>query len=252
MAVVGAIMLVGLFTIGLVYRAFKQKIGNPMAMKTSREGLIEIASHEGIVTSPYRDSVGVWTVGIGHTASAGPPDPATERRAFSIAEIMAIFARDIARFEARVNRAFTVKLKQHEFDAAVSFDFNTGGIHRASWVKDINAGNRTAARQAFMRWRKPPEIIPRRQKECDLFFKGRYASGGKAHVYPASAGGHVLWRKGQSADVGRLMDDTIAPRTKPRVQSRPGAREPQSKPPATRCGGLLASLIGFFRKWRTS
>jgi lysozyme len=44
-------------------------------MKVSTRGLAEIASHEGIVTSRYKDSVGVWTLGIGHTASAGSPDP---------------------------------------------------------------------------------------------------------------------------------------------------------------------------------
>jgi len=223
-----------------------------MNMKVSREGLIEIASHEGIVTSPYRDSVGVWTVGIGHTASAGSPNPAIDRREFSIAEIMEIFARDIARFERRVNRAFKVKLKQHEFDAAVSFDFNTGGIFRASWVKDINAGNRTAAKKAFMRWRKPPEIIPRRQKECDLFFKGRYTSGGKANSYPASPGGRVLWRKGRVVDVGALMADTIAPRTEPLAKPKAIDQKPRQTPPASTGGGWLAHLIRLFKNWRTS
>ncbi|MEP2947392.1 MAG: hypothetical protein ABJN11_14115 [Lentilitoribacter sp.] len=44
-------------------------------MKTSERGLAEIASHEGIVMSKYKDSVGVWTIGIGHTKNAGAPDP---------------------------------------------------------------------------------------------------------------------------------------------------------------------------------
>lgn len=223
-----------------------------MAMKVSRAGLIEIASHEGIVTSPYRDSVGVWTVGIGHTASAGSPNPKIDRREFTIAEVMEIFARDIAKFEGRVNRAFKVKLRQHEFDAAVSFGFNTGGIFRASWVKDINAGNRPAAKKAFMRWRKPPEIIPRRQKECELFFKGRYSSGGRANVYPASPGGRVLWNKGKSVDVGKLMDDAIEPRTAPTVPPKPTTQNPRPTPSVSQKSGWLARLIDLFRKWRTS
>lgn len=223
-----------------------------MAMKVSREGLIEIAAHEGIVTSPYRDSVGVWTVGIGHTASAGAPDPKIDRREFSIPEIMDIFTRDIARFEARVNRAFKVKLKQHEFDAAVSFDFNTGGIFRASWVKDINAGNRAAAAKAFMRWRKPPEIIPRRQRECDLFFKGRYASGGLATVYPASPGGQVLWRRGRQVDVGALIAAAGHVLTDEPPQGESSKSVPTTTRRSVRRFGLLTHLFNLIRNWRNT
>lgn len=39
-------------------------------MKTSLRGAIEIASHEGIVPMPYRDSVGVWTLNAGSPAHA--------------------------------------------------------------------------------------------------------------------------------------------------------------------------------------
>lgn len=223
-----------------------------MAMKTSREGLIEIASHEGIVLSPYRDSVGVWTVGIGHTSSAGSPSPASNRREFSIAEIMEIFAKDIARFENRVNKAFTVVLRQHEFDAAVSFDFNTGGIHKASWVRHINANNRDAAKKAFMNWRKPKEIIPRRQKERDLFFSHRYAANGVANAYPASASGRVQWKKGRRVNVGRLMDDATEPRREPPAPKAPTPRPKPEAPPANSGGGIWAFLIGLFSKRRMS
>ena len=40
-------------------------------MKTSDAGIFALALHEGIVPGPYRDSVGVWTYGIGHTLGAG-------------------------------------------------------------------------------------------------------------------------------------------------------------------------------------
>ncbi len=226
-----------------------------MAMKTSREGLIEIAAHEGIVTSPYRDSVGVWTVGIGHTANAGSPNPEIARREYTIAEIMEVFARDIAKFEERVNWAFKVKLRQHEFDAAVSFDFNTGRIHNASWVKDINAGNRTAAKKAFMRWKRPPEIIPRRQKECDLFFGGTYSSGGRANAYPASASGRVIWSKGKRVDVGGLMDSAVVPPARPPTvpipKPRPnhaGKADIAADGPERRIGGIRVGVYRFCRR----
>lgn len=184
-----------------------------MAMKTSREGLIEIASHEGIVTSPYRDSVGVWTFGIGHTSGAGEPYPKTMQKGVirPIAEIMDLFAKDVAKYERRVNAAFKKKLTQKQFDAAVSFDFNTGAIHKASWVKDFNAGNPAAAKKSFMNWRKPAEIIPRREKERDLFFKGKYSSGGYANVYSADSSGKVQWAAGRRVQVSKLIDAPTKP-----------------------------------------
>ena len=183
-------------------------------LKVSQRGMAEIAAHEAIVLSPYKDSVGVWTVGIGHTARAGHPDPAKERREFSIDEIMGIFTRDIQKFESRVRKAFKRPLSQSQFDAAVSFDFNTGGIHRASWVKHFNKGDDARARQAFMLWRKPSQIIPRRQKERDLFFDGKYTSNGRVDVYPASSSGKVLLGKGKRIAL-------------------PGSREPASKTAAS-------------------
>lgn len=208
-------------------------------MKVSQIGLAEIASHEGIVTSKYRDSVGVYTIGIGHTASAGSPNPVSISRELSIAEIMDIFAHDIAKFEARVNKAFTRKLTQSQFDAAVSFDFNTGGIHKATWVGKFNAGDTAGAKKSFMNWSKPKEIIPRRQKERDLFFSGKYSGGGYANVYPAS-NGKVLWSAGKRVNVMSLMNAPTKPTQKPTGKPQePSKRSPMAE--------LFAGLLGLLK-----
>ena len=75
---------------------------------------------------------------------------------------------------------------------SLSYNFNTGGIHCASWVKRFNKGDDVKARRAFMAWRKPSEIIPRREKERDLFFNGKYSGDGRVSIYPASPPGRVL------------------------------------------------------------
>lgn len=161
-------------------------------MKTSSAGLAALALHEGIVPYPYLDSVGVWTVGIGHTASAGDPDPARLERgqALPMERVIAIFAADLAKFEARVNAAVKVRLAQHEFDALVSFDFNTGGVARANLTKALNAGDRIAAAQGFMNWLRPPEIRKRREAEKRLFAHGQYDSG-DIPVWRADANGRL-------------------------------------------------------------
>jgi lysozyme len=151
----------------------------------SPRGLLEIAEHEGIVPAPYRDSAGVWTWGIGHTAAAGGPDPARMDRAMPQAVDAAVgaaidqFAIDVKGYEARVNDAIRVPLAQHQFDALVSFDLNTGGIHRAKLTAAINAGEPDAARH-FMGWLRPPEIRKRRTAEMALFRTGDYAANGDA------------------------------------------------------------------------
>lgn len=171
----------------------------PEVMRTSPAGIAAIVSHEGIVPGPYLDGVGVWTFGIGHTASAGAPDPATMARGMPadldarLDAAFSVFARDLAKFEARVRKAIKVPLAQHEFDAAVSFDLNTGAIDRATWVKSLNAGDRQRAAAEIMNWTKPDMVKPRRQAEQRLFRDGVYPSA-PAPVWGVTTAGSVVWK----------------------------------------------------------
>jgi lysozyme len=172
-------------------------------MKTSIRGLAEIAGHEGIVLKPYLDSVGVWTIGIGHTAAAGPPNP-KGHRPLTIEEAMSLFGQDIEKFEADVCRAVKVDLAQHEFDALVSFHFNTGAIGKAKLVKLLNSGDRAGAAAAFLNYSRPKEIISRRTREMDLFLKGRYGDG-TASILDANARGRINWKSIRPVNVLEAM-----------------------------------------------
>lgn len=179
-------------------------------MKTSHKGLLELASHEGIVPYPYKDSVGVWTFGIGHTAAAGDPDPVKMARGVPrpMADVMDLFAKDVIKYEKRVSNAVKVPLEQHEFDALVSFDFNTGRVNNCGIVRALNAGKRAEAIEAFNDWHKPPEVTARRNREQLLFRDGIYSSGGIATVYPADRNGKVLWNQGKRTDIDELLART--------------------------------------------
>ena len=216
-------------------------------MTTSRPGLMFIASHEGIVLSRYKDSKGIWTLGVGHTAAAGYPDPRTFVGSLTLAEALGLFHQDILKYEKAVNAAVKVPLKQHEFDALVSFHYNTGAIGKASFVKKLNAGDRAGALKGIMDWRKPPEIIGRRTAERDLFSDGKYPAP-FATVYPATPAGVVQWGKGERID---LRTAFVAP-PKP-VQPAP-APEPVNAPPPAEVPpaavpeprkGWLAAIIEF-------
>ncbi len=146
-------------------------------MRVSDKGLAFIAGHEGVVTRAYRDVAGVWTIGVGHTAAAGPPKPCAGM-AISRRTAFEILASDLPRYERRVEAAFGTP-SQSAFDGAVSFDFNTGAVHRASWVKAYRAGNLTAARLGLMEWvkaggRTVRGLVRRREAEARLIFDGDY------------------------------------------------------------------------------
>ena len=222
-------------------------------MKTSTEGLIALIGHEGIVLSRYKDSVGVFTIGVGHTKAAGGLNPEVFSGTLTMQQALDLLRTDIVKYENGVNAAVKVPLAQHEFDALVSFHFNTGSIGKASFVKKLNAGDRAGAMKGIMDWRKPAEIIPRRTAERDLFRTGVYPAP-FATVYPATASGQVLWGKGTRVNVSDLLrvarpvvpvptpKPVVAPPAPPVAESKP------ISPPATierqpSTGNWLATLL---------
>lgn len=224
-------------------------------MKTSTAGLMALTAHEGIVLSRYKDSVGVWTIGIGHTKAAGNPDPATFTGSLMIGEAFGLLRHDIMKYEAAVSKAVKVPLAQHEFDALVSFHYNTGAIGKASFVKKLNAGDRAGAMKGMMDWRKPPEIIPRRTSERDLFKTGIYPSP-FATVYPADKNGRVQWGQGKRIDLRNSLGSPLPVQPAPVVPPVPvePIRAPVVVPKvpepvvATKQGWLAALLVALFGK----
>lgn len=197
-----------------------------MTMKTSDAGLFALALHEGIVPAPYKDSVGVWTYGIGHTLGAGYPDPAKMKRGMptnldaALRDVFDLFRRDVAKYEAAVNRAVKVPITQAQFDALVSFHYNTGAIGKASLVKRLNAGDVAGAAAGFMAWKKPPEIIPRRKAEQELFAKGVYP-GGQVTVWQVDGNGRVIWKPARRLTKDQVLALLDGPVAAPHVRETP-------------------------------
>jgi lysozyme len=221
-------------------------------MRTSDRGLLALIRHEGVVPGPYLDVKGIWTFGIGHTAGAGPPDPALMARGMpadldaGIREAFCVFRADLAHYEAEVLRAVTVPLNPHEFDALVSFHYNTGAIARATLTKSLNAGDRAASADAFMNWLKPASLRSRREAERDLFRHGRYPSG-TLPVWAVDAGGRVnfsrpLRRLTESEALDLLRPEP--PSAAPDTQAAPAAPEPFDLP------RWLARLAALFSQIR--
>jgi lysozyme len=135
-------------------------------MKTSDAGLHLIMEREGNKTHAYLDSVGVWTIGVGHT---GPE--VHSGLVWTEQQVMDALRKDIERFEKAVNDAVTVELDQYQFDALVSFSFNVGetAFKNSTLVRKLNAGLFDEVPAQFDRWHIPPEITSRRNAEREQF-----------------------------------------------------------------------------------
>jgi lysozyme len=142
--------------------------------------------------------------------------------------------------------AVKVPLAPHEFDALVSFHYNTGGIASATLTRHIDAGDGAAAADAFMNWLKPAALRPRREAERDPFRHGRYPSG-TLPVWAVDTGGRVdfskVLRRLPEAEALQLLRPEPAPAA-PATVAAPAAPEPVDVPRwLPRLAALFSQLL---------
>ncbi len=184
-----------------------------MANRITSRVAQEIVSHEAIVREAYRDSVNVWTWSVGLTNSSGhrvfpryKDNPQTVRRCLEV--FLWVLDR---KYKPAVDAAFAGHpLDEEQFAAALSFHYNTGGIRRATWVRKWKEGDVDGARRTFMNWRRPPEIIPRREKERDLFFFGEWSNNGRALIIPVRKPSYRPdFGRAESEDISGVLEELL-------------------------------------------
>jgi len=124
-------------------------------MKVSQKAITLIKHHEGVRNRPYRCAAGLWTVGVGHLIGDGKSLPADWNRTFTQEEIDALLKRDLSRFELGIHKMLpNVPLRQHEFDALVSFCFNLGlGCFQRSTIRQaLLRGDKEAAMESLVKY----------------------------------------------------------------------------------------------------
>lgn len=116
-------------------------------MALSLAGLEFIKRWEGFRAAPYLDAAGIPTIGYGHTKGVGMHmDPITEERATEL------LGEDIDWAQKAVNFLVRPQLEQKQFDALVSFQFNTGGLSDSTLLVHVNNRDWLLAVQEFQRW----------------------------------------------------------------------------------------------------
>lgn len=151
----------------------------------NEDGLAIVKGFEGLELHAYQDSVGVWTIGYGHTAVAGPPD-VYAGQSITEAEAEAILRRDLEMFENGVRDLVQVSLNSNQFSALVVFSFNVGlgALADSTLLRKLNAGDYAGAANEFPRWVKAggrtlAGLVRRREAEKALFLSQDY----RPHLY---------------------------------------------------------------------
>jgi lysozyme len=124
-------------------------------VNVSKAAIALIKHHEGVRNRPYRCPANLWTVGVGHLIGDGKHLPDSWNRTFSQEEIDGILKSDLRRFELGVHKMLpNVPLRQHEFDAIISFCFNLGlGCFQRSTLRQaLLRGDKKAAMESLVKY----------------------------------------------------------------------------------------------------
>ena len=165
----------------LIVPAPKPERSHVEPTEISNEGLALVRHFESLFLTAYKDGGGVWTIGWGHTGLQHQDGTVYPGRKITKPEAVQLLAYDMNQFESRVIALVTVPLTQWEFDALVSFDFNTGGLTLrkgapSTLLRKLNAGDREGAAAEFLKWNKDngkvvKGLTRRRNAERAMFLK---------------------------------------------------------------------------------
>ena len=153
-----------------------------MTRQISPHGLEKLKQWEGLKTKAYKDAGGVWTIGYGHTATAGEPKPRAGM-VITAAEAERILLKDLVQYEAAIENNVKVKLTDNQFAALVSFVYNIplASFKKSKLLKKLNAGNFNAVPTELMKWtkaggKKLQGLVNRRRAEGYLWMEGAFVT----------------------------------------------------------------------------
>ncbi len=140
-------------------------------MKVSNVLIDKLKEYEGCRLKAYRDSGGIWTIGIGHTKNVKPGETITMSQAEDLCR------EDLAENERYINNLH-LPLSQGKFDALVDFSYNSGigNLLKSRLLRMIRTNiNDKNIPAEFMLWahdkhgNKVNGLVKRKRFEADLW-----------------------------------------------------------------------------------
>lgn len=149
-----------------------------------------LIGEEGLRLRAYKDSAGLWTIGVGHLfhptelSSGLLPIAGVAvhwRKNLTRAQAMALLEQDVAWAVADVQRGVTVSLTQGQFNALTSFTFNVGpgsptrpGFLFSNLLRQLNRGHYDQVPHEMRKWihaggKPDPVLAARREREIVLW-----------------------------------------------------------------------------------
>jgi lysozyme len=118
-------------------------------LRYDRDGLDLTEECEGLRLTSYQDSVGVWTIGYGHTG-----DDVCEGQTITKEEADQLLMDDVLDAEHAVHLMVNVPLTQGQYNALVDFVFNLGAqrLRESTLLRKLNARDYLGADAEFDKW----------------------------------------------------------------------------------------------------
>ena len=186
-----------------------------------------IIKHEGIRDMPYKDSLGLWTVGVGHLIGDGKSLPPEYNRKFTQAEIMKMFDDD---FNHHAKAAEKIpgysKANAGGQGALIDLTFNMGNSWYKKWpnfCKKLAAGDFKGAADELAGSKWAQQVKSRAQTIIGLV-----TGAGEGGAAPTPVGGET---KVASAAPSAAPSPAPAPAPKPAAPS--AAAKISAPPPMT-------------------
>lgn len=131
---------------------------------------------EGCKLTAYQDVAGIWTIGYGTTVNAGVGVEPHEGMKITQEQADELLHKTLDKFAPAVFSRITVPVTANEFGACLSLAYNIGlgAFAKSTVLREINAGDKSAAAGAFHMWNKAggrvvKGLMARRDAEVELF-----------------------------------------------------------------------------------
>ena len=138
-------------------------------MAIAQSTLDFITDEEGFKNKAYKDSKGLYTIGVGHLIKESEKHLLTAT--LSDQEVKELLRSDLRWCSEAVESSVKISLTQRQYDALYSLCFNIGegAFRKSTVVKRINANDLKGAADAIEMWNKPEVLVPRRKREKAMF-----------------------------------------------------------------------------------